>query len=68
MSTKLKKNFSLRKLIFHDTEVTIEEQLIKDELALVSSTKHLKFYHASLSKELAEAQLGNYFRKRGSQA
>ena len=63
MTTKLKKSFSLRKF-FQETDISIEEQLIKDELALVSNSKNLKFYHGTLSKQNAEKQLQYYFEKK----
>ena len=63
MSSKLRKNFSLRKF-FHDNNITIEEQLIKDELSLFSNSKHLKFYHGSINKTEAERLLHNYLEKR----
>jgi hypothetical protein len=63
MASKLRKNFSLRKF-FHESSITIEEQLIKDELSLVSNSKHLKFYHGSMNKTESERLLHSYMEKR----
>jgi hypothetical protein len=63
MASKLRKNFSLRKF-FQESNVTVEEQLIKDELSLVSNSKHLKFYHGSMNKTESEKLLHIYLEKR----